>query len=215
LGNLFSIRNACGKVGLKSEITNVKDGILKSDAVILPGVGSFSNAMSTLIKLDLVSVLRDVVLSSKPFMGICLGMHLLMSESYEFGHHKGLGLVNGTVLRFDGNTGSSGKRFKVPHVGWNKIYTVKNESHENKWNNSVLCGIDDGSFMYFVHSYMTKPENEDVQLSVTNYGDIEFCSSFQYGNLFACQFHPERSGPQGLRIYDNFAKMISGNFKDE
>jgi imidazole glycerol-phosphate synthase subunit HisH len=211
LGNLFSIKQACEYVGLNAIITNEKKEILTADAVVLPGVGAFGNAMSSLEKLDIVSLLTDIALSGTFFMGICLGMQLLMKESYEFGHHKGLGIVDGTVVHFE-NKISEGRSLKVPQVGWNRIFSPFEEKgcsqNVEQWNGTPLAGFSQGEFMYFVHSYYVQPEKDDVSLTVTHYGDTKFCSSLMVGNIFACQFHPERSGVQGLNVYRNIASHI-------
>jgi|ETNmetMinimDraft_13_1059891.scaffolds.fasta_scaffold20300_2 glutamine amidotransferase len=214
MGNLFSIKRACESVGLKVCTTFQKQEILSAKAVILPGVGAFGDAIDTLRKLDLIQVLQEVALSTKPFIGICLGMHLLMDESQEFGSHKGLGIIKGCVIRFDNFQEVSGKRLKVPHVGWNRIYK-KNNSNRDLWSNSILEGLTDGEFMYFVHSFYVKPDDPKLILSTSEYGNIELCSSLQYRNIIACQFHPERSGLRGLHIYRNLASIIlarSNNF---
>lgn len=210
LGNLFSVKHACNKVGLNAIITNLQTDILRADAVILPGVGAFGGAMETLKRLDLIGVLRDVASSGKPFLGICLGMQLLMSESFEFGRHYGLGIIQGTVVHFNTPLDASGKRFKVPHVGWNKIYKAKKMSQGcDSWENTLLEGLGNGEFMYFVHSFYIKPEDVGITLSVARYGNIEFCASIKYKNIYACQFHPERSGPKGLQVYKNFLKIVT------
>ncbi|MBI4064629.1 MAG: imidazole glycerol phosphate synthase subunit HisH [Elusimicrobia bacterium] len=196
LGNLFSVKHACDRTGMQAQITADKDDISAADLVILPGVGAFGDAMATLNKLDLVSYLRDLALSGKPFLGICLGMQLLMSKSYEFAEHTGLGIMEGDVLPLNRATAS-----KVPQVGWNKIHLTQAARQDG----SFLNNLADGDYMYFVHSFYVKPNNPQVILSSTRYGDIEFCSSFRQGNVLGCQFHPERSGPQGLRIYYNLS----------
>lgn len=205
MGNLFSVKHACESVGLNASITASRQEILTADAVILPGVGAFGDAMATLDRLQLVDVLRQVAASGKPLVGICLGMQLLMTRSYEFGCHQGLGIVEGEVVRFQGSAEGSA-RLKVPQVGWNHIYGTGNAS----WQTSFLDGLEDREFMYFVHSFYAKPADTTLILSKTRYGFIEFCSSLNQGNVFACQFHPERSGPQGLRIYQNLAERITG-----
>jgi len=203
LGNLFSVKHACNKVGLDAEITNSKKEILHSDAVILPGVGAFGDAMQTLRSLDLIETLHDVALS-KPFIGICLGMQLLMSESTEFGCQEGLGIIKGRTIRFDNPTDDDGKILKVPHVGWNRVC----KPHDEEWADTLLKGLDNNEFMYFIHSFYVKPDDPDVVLSVSRYGNAEFCSSLHSKNIFACQFHPERSGKEGLKIYRNLLKMM-------
>lgn len=218
LGNLYSVKHACAAVGMKAEITSDKRQIIEADAVFLPGVGAFGDAMKTLRKLDLIVPLREYPQSGKPLIGICLGLQLLMEESYEFGHHKGLGLIGGAVTRFEqlGDVqglpaGSRPRPYKVPQIGWNHIYVEDPQpphAAPSIWANSPLAGLSEGEFMYFVHSYHVQPADESVVLSRSKYGNIEFCSSLQWGTIFACQFHPERSGEKGLQIYRNIAAHI-------
>ncbi len=212
LGNLFSVRNACERVGLRSLVTSNKQEILAADAVILPGVGAFGDAMDNLRRLDLISPLRDLALRDTPLIGICLGQQLLMSEGFEFGHHRGLGIFEGQVIRFEQPRGPDGT-LKVPQVGWNRINRPVNPLAPVKdaWRDTPLDGLPDGAFMYFVHSYHVQPSAADVILSTTRYGHIEFCSSLRRGNVIAFQFHPERSGQQGLRIYQALMTMIANH----
>lgn len=200
LGNLFSVKHACQHVGIEAIITSSFDTILSADGVILPGVGAFGDAMGELKKRDLIAPLLDFAAQKKPLIGICLGMQLLMSESEEFGHHRGLNLIEGSVVRF----GQSKKtpRYKVPQVGWNRI--------DGPWSTPLLSAVPEGSYMYFVHSYYVQPCESEVIVSHTIYGDTKFCSSLQKGNIFASQFHPERSGKNGLKIYQNIALLIQG-----
>jgi len=219
MGNLFSIRQACEKAGFEPFLTVSSREVLAADGVVLPGVGAFGEAMETLQSLGLVPVLRKVASSGKPLLGICLGMQLLMSESEEFGKHEGLSIVRGRVVRFESPVGSSGEPLKVPHVGWNRIHRAIRRSDSSgsscdSWIGSPLEGLLDGEYMYFVHSYYVQPENFDVVLSKSRYGQVKFCSSLQSENTFGCQFHPERSGPQGLKIYHNLAGMIGFHLKD-
>lgn len=216
LGNLFSIKNACEYAGMQGLITSSKRKILDADAIILPGVGAFGDAIASLKKLDLIGPLLDVAASMKPLIGICLGMQLLMKESYEFGRHKGLGIVEGSVVRLDNPIGKFGK-LKVPQVGWNRIFrrldaqilTNCNNSDHDLWSGSPLEGLKNGEFMYFVHSFYAKVKDQNLVLSITRYGNIEFCSSLKYRNIFVSQFHPERSGAQGLQVYRNIASFIN------
>ena len=207
LGNLFSIRLACERAGLEAVVTSLKKEILGSDAVILPGVGAFGDAMATLRRMDLVSVLRDAVASDKPFMGICLGLQLLMSESYEFGFHKGLGIIEGQVIRFE-NLTEAGRILKVPQVQWNRIYQRNWGSKGTSWTGSLLDGLNNGEFMYFIHSFFVHPDDSSVVLSVSTYGHVDFCSSLCRRNIFAFQFHPERSSQAGFQIYRNLARFV-------
>ena len=197
LGNLFSVKHACEQAGLRSSITASAKEIEAADAVILPGVGAFGDAMETLNRLGLVPVLKDVAASGRPLVGVCLGMQLLMSQSAEFGQHQGLGLIDGDVVRFETTR-------KVPQVGCNRIW-----KGERSWEQSWLDGLDDGTYMYFVHSFYARPADPRVVLSTSRYGDIEFCSSLRQGNVFASQFHPERSGMWGLQMYRNIAAQLT------
>lgn len=206
LGNLFSIARACRQAGMDVVVTAQKQEIIDADVVILPGVGAFGDAMGTLRRLDLVGVLRDVASSNKLLIGICLGIQLLMSESYEFGVHKGLGIVEGPVLRLENPREDHGI-LKVPQVQWNRIFRQTTRTPD-LWEGTPLAGLDDGEFMYFVHSFIVQPSDPSVIASLSRYGHIEFCSSLRWRNVFACQFHPERSGIAGLRIYQNLAQLI-------
>jgi len=221
MGNLFSVAHALARVGLPAFVTSSSKEILKADAVVLPGVGAFGHAMSALGRLDLVSPLRDVAASERVLVGICLGMQLLMTESEEFGVHRGLDIFEGPVVRLHPHAGLP-ERLKVPHVGWSRIYKDgKSHSPTNsatpngQWNASPLNGLRDAEFMYFVHSFYAVPEDAGLAASYSRYGDIEFCSSLWRSNVFACQFHPERSGQQGLNIYRNLASIISGASENE
>ena len=211
MGNLFSVKHACEYTGMKANITSIPKEIMDADIVILPGVGAYGDAMRALKKLDLISPLREVVSAGIFLFGICLGMQLLMTESHEFGRHSGLGIIAGPVVRFE-NPAESLKTLKVPQVGWNRI-SNKNGLHEynSSWANSPLEGLSNGEYMYFVHSYYPRPEDPAVILSVTSYGQVEFCSSLWYKNIFASQFHPERSGPKGLQIYKNIVSLVTRN----
>lgn len=178
MGNLFSVARACAHVGLEAAVTSDPGDVKRALGVILPGVGAFGDAMASLRERGLVEPLREAALT-KPFLGICLGMQLLMTKSYEFGEHEGLNVIEGEVLRLQSR--------KVPQVGWNLAGDV---------------------YYYFVHSFYVKPADPKVVLTTTRYGDTEFCSSLQKGFVTACQFHPERSGLKGLLVYQNFARRI-------
>lgn len=207
LGNLFSVQHACEYVGIHAEITSERKKILDADGVILPGVGAFQDAMAALQRRDLIAVLKEAAAADKPLMGICLGLQLLMEESNEFGPHKGLSILKGNVVRFE-SPRENNRLLKVPQIGWNQIYSAR------PWTGTPLEGQNEGECMYFVHSFIAQPSDSGVILSKSQYGHIQFCSSVARGNLFACQFHPEKSGPAGLKIYENFSAICSRKAKE-
>ena len=200
MSNLFSVQAACENVGLSSIITSDKNEILDSKVAILPGVGAFGEAMKYLSDLKLDDTIFQFVDSGKPFVGICLGLQLLFDSSEEFGDYSGLGLVKGKVKKFKFHSDNSIK-YPVPQIGWNKI-----KKNRTTWEKTLLCNNASDDFMYFVHSYFVEPENNNIILSKTNYGKTEYCSSIQQNNIFACQFHPEKSGKIGVNIYKNIKK---------
>jgi imidazole glycerol-phosphate synthase subunit HisH len=200
LGNLHSVKSACDYVKLPSVITDDPEVILKSKAVILPGVGAFKEGMKYLQNSKLDLTIKKFIKTKKPFLGICLGMQLLFDHSEEFGHHPGLGVIKGKIVKFDFNLDKN-YNYPIPQIGWNKIYL-----ENRKWKNTILEKNNNEDFMYFVHSYYAIPE-DDCILSKTRYGGIEFCSSIQFENIFATQFHPEKSGKKGLNIYKYFKKI--------
>lgn len=198
LGNLFSVQQACKAVGLNASISSLKSEINSADALILPGVGAFIEAMNNLKNLDLIDAIKEKVNVLKtPLFGICLGQQLLFTESEEFGSGKGLDLIPGYIQKFSKDLTT--EKIKVPQIGWNQIY-----KNEIEWENTALRDLNENDFMYFVHSYFVKPNSEDVILTKTNYCEIEFCSSIQKDNIFATQFHPEKSSTKGLSIYKNW-----------
>ena len=207
MGNLFSVQHACEYVGLVPTVTKDPKEIMNSDAAILPGVGAFAAAMNNLQRLDLISCIHDFISTGKPFMGVCLGLQLLFTESEEFGASKGLGIIDGQVLKFPYKN-LSGKDVRVPQIGWNKIYSGSGADSKDKWNKSPLRGVMNDEFMYFVHSFYTKPSSKETELSLTNYEGIEYCSSVIHKNIFASQFHPEKSALKGIKIYKNWAEDI-------
>lgn len=198
MGNLFSVKNAFLSFGAETIISSNKAVIAAADAVILPGVGAFGQAMDNLRRLDLVDIFSDFCKSGKPVLGICLGLQLLFDESEEFGNSKGLGLVPGTVKKFDQG---SGRSLKVPHIGWNEILRL------DRTDTDMLQEMNNDA-MYFVHSYYVNPKSADAVLTTTNYNGFIFCSSIQINNIFACQFHPEKSGKKGLNIFKNWYDKV-------
>lgn len=208
LGNLFSIKSACEFAGMRAEISSSIDHLQTASLVILPGVGAFAEAMRHLKQLDLIQPLKDLAASGKPMVGICLGMQLLMTESFEFGCHKGLGIIPGKVLPLKDELKHTTS--KVPHIGWNKI----EPSHSQLWQNSLLKNVPQNAMMYFVHSYYCQPADSQTILSKTNYGGFDFCSAVQLDNISAFQFHPERSGAEGLILYKNLAMRLANSVKE-
>lgn len=199
LGNLFSVQQACIYLGYDAYVTSDPKAIMAADYAILPGVGAFHDSMVNMKKLDLIEPVKDFVASGKPFMGVCLGLQLLFTQSEEFGSSKGLNLIEGEVKRFSPKN-TEGGTLKVPQIGWNQIY----ESQPRIWENAPLKTCKNGDYMYFVHSFYVKPVSDAVVLSTTNYGGHDYCSSIQKDNIFACQFHPEKSAETGLTIYKQF-----------
>jgi glutamine amidotransferase len=196
MGNLRSIQKAFEKVGCDAVITNDIEIIKNASKIVLPGVGAFADGMKHLAELKLIDVLNEeVIKNKKPFLGVCLGMQLISNKSYENGETDGLGWVDAEVLKF--NFENEEKKLKVPHVGWNNI------NYKNK--NSLFDNISNDSDFYFVHSYHFKT-NEDVVTSTTNYR-FNFVSSVNKDNIYAFQFHPEKSQEVGLKIIENFVNL--------
>lgn len=196
MGNLRSVQKGFEHVGFEAQVTRDVEKITSARGVVLPGVGAFHACMENLTRLGLIEPVRQVV-RKKPFLGICLGFQLLFSESEEFGKQKGLDLFAGKVVGFHPN-----HDLKVPHMGWNRI--------EKKKETPFLEGLSSGDYVYFVHSFHVVPEDPSVVATTTEYG-APFVSSIATENLFACQFHPEKSQELGLRILANFGRFVSSN----
>ncbi|MHA1272186.1 MAG: imidazole glycerol phosphate synthase subunit HisH [Promethearchaeota archaeon] len=192
MGNLKSIYKCLKHIGVEATITDDKKFILNSDGIILPGVGAFGDAMAHLKKKGLIDVIRDAVRDKKPLFGICLGLQLLYTKSYEMGEHQGLNLIPGEVIMFD-----ISKVDKVPQIGWNSVKFL-DKSH------FLVQGIPNNSYFYFVHSFYGVPENKKYGLGITDYGEIEYYSMVAKDNIIATQFHPEKSSKYGIKIYQNF-----------
>ena len=192
-GNLQSVKKALDFIGAENVITNDPKTILSADKILLPGVGSFGDAMDSMAKSGLVEIVKECALSGKPFLGICLGLQLLFEESEESPEVKGLGIFKGKIKRFPNDMG-----LKIPHIGWNSL--------EIKQKDGIFKDIPENAYVYFVHSYYLHAEDENDIATVTNYG-IDFHSAVGKNNIFATQFHPEKSGDVGLQILRNFASM--------
>lgn len=192
MGNLGSVQKALAFLGYESEITNDPARVMNADGVVLPGVGAIGAAMEALSFKGLDKVVHEYIATGKPFLGICLGMQMLFDSSEEsFGGEpvKGLSVLPGKVVRFPSDMG-----LKIPQIGWNSLSS----------RNEIL---PDGQYVYFVHSYYCVPEREEDVAATVYYG-IDYCCSVRRDNVFACQFHPEKSGEVGLRILDRWAKQI-------
>ena len=192
-GNIKSVEKAFKILGEDTVLTRDFSVIEKADRVVLPGVGSFADAMNHLKKYELDKAIKDYVASGKPFLGICLGLQLLFEASEESPGVEGLHLLDGQVLRIPDNQG-----LKVPHIGWNSL-DFPNEG-------KLFKGIDPGSFVYFVHSYYLQAKDPSIVVATTDYG-CHIHASVEKDNIFACQFHPEKSSTVGLKILENFARL--------
>ena len=193
MGNLFNIEKALEKVGCQVSVTDDPSVIEKAAGLVLPGVGSFKDCMANLINKELIHPICKFIHSQRPFLGICLGMQILFTESEEFGQTKGLDIFKGKVVHFSKNC-----KLKIPHMGWNNLKMEKRVP--------ILRDIPDNSYFYFVHSYYVIPDDNNINATTTEYG-IKFTSSVWKDNIFACQFHPEKSQQLGLTILRNFRKM--------
>jgi len=194
-GNLRSVVNAITRLGYVPEVTDDPEVLLRARAVVLPGVGAAADTMANLNRLGLVDTIKQVITDGKPFLGICMGLQLLFTGTEEGGWHQCLGVFPGTVKRLPHGQ-------KIPHMGWNQM--------RQKRKHPVLNGIPDKSDFYFVHSYYVDAEDRSLVLGETAYG-LDFCSIIARDKLVATQFHPEKSGETGLKLYDNFFKMAFGN----
>ena len=199
MGNLRSVQKGFERVGHEAVVTSDKATILDADKVVLPGVGAFADCMRNLDQLGLVDTVRKVIGSGRPFMGICLGLQLLFEEGEEFGIHEGLGVLKGRVVRFPAEVpGNTEQLYKIPHMGWNRIKIKRLPPY--------LKDIADGGYFYFVHSYYVVPQDMGIAATTTEYG-VEFVSSVWKDNIFATQFHPEKSQELGLKILKAFGEV--------
>ena len=190
-GNLRSVVNAITKLGYQPKVTNRPKDLINARAVVLPGVGAAGETMKNLKMLDMVTPIRQFIGEGRPFFGVCVGLQILFTSTEEGGWHECLGVFSGQVRKLPAG-------LKIPHMGWNQVKQIG--SHP------IFDGIPDEANFYFVHSYYAEPEDRSLVAGETNYG-IDMCSVIARGNLIATQFHPEKSGEFGLRMYDNFIKM--------
>lgn len=194
MGNLRSVQKGFEKIGASSFVTSDAAALDAAEKIVLPGVGAIADAMAALHAHRLIEPIRRAVESDKPFLGICLGFQLLFNSSEENGHCEALGLIAGEVVRFERREG-----FPVPHIGWNTLRFGSRRA-------PIFSGLNDGTHVYFVHSYYACCAEAEAVASTTDYG-VDFCSSIARGHLFGTQFHPEKSQANGLRILKNFADL--------
>jgi glutamine amidotransferase len=203
MGNLRSVGKALESLGFPVAVTGDASVLSGCRGIVLPGVGAFRDCMDNLRRGGLLPFLSDWLESGRPFLGICLGLQLLFSESEEFGRHEGIGFLPGKVVRFpagmtEPRQGGGDRKLKIPHMGWNRIDVTM--------DHPVLAGIPSGSYFYFVHSYYVVPDDPAVVAARSSYG-IDFTAAVGSGNRLAVQFHPEKSQSAGLRILSNFGKL--------
>jgi glutamine amidotransferase len=203
IANLRSVQKGFERIGADARIVEDSRALKEASGIVLPGVGAFADGISQLRQSGFVEPLLRAIEAGKPVLGICLGLHFLFSESEEFGQHAGLNVIKGRVVRFtdsalSGNGCNAGPRLKIPHMGWNQIRIERRAP--------IFAGIPDGAFFYFVHSYYVQPEDEQVIAATTEHG-LRFTSVLWRDNLFACQFHPEKSQTLGLQLLKNFAAL--------
>ena len=196
-GNIKSVEKAISYLGEEVVCTRDREVILHADGVILPGVGAFGDCMEKLHRYGLVDVIHECVALKKPFLGICLGLQLLFESSEESPGVEGLGVLQGKIVRLPAESG-----LKIPHIGWNNLHFPR--------EGRLFDGVAENSYVYFVHSYYLQARDESIVTAVTDYG-ARIHASIESGNLFACQFHPEKSSEVGLRILRNFIAVIKEN----
>lgn len=203
VGNLLSVRRALEAVG--ANVTLVQSGaeVAAAERLILPGVGAFGKCMDEIRVRGLADSILDFARSGRPFLGICVGMQIMMSVGTEFGQHVGLGLIEGTVDPIP-RTGPTGRANKVPHIGWNGVFPT--EGGSARWQAGILQDLTPGNCVYFVHSFMARPRSAEAVLATAHYNGLEVTAAVQTGTCTGLQFHPEKSGPAGLTILGRFMR---------
>lgn len=202
MGNLFSVARALTRIGASHVVSRDPAEIEGAARVILPGVGAFGDAMANLDRMGFLDPLTRHVKKGRPLLGICLGMQLLFEIGHEFGRHAGLGFVPGEVTRLWADKAGRGP-YKLPHIGWNRL----SRPGGGEWDGTLLDGLEQGEFAYFVHSFAPVQTRPEHVLSETRYGEAVFCSTVGAGNVLGCQFHPELSHEAGSRILENFLRL--------
>jgi imidazole glycerol-phosphate synthase subunit HisH len=202
-GNLLSLCRAFEHCGAQVETVDDPKSILNAEKLVLPGVGAFGDAADELTKRNLRDALKEYASLEKPFLGICVGMQLMFDQSEEFGDHQGLGIVSGEVTAIP-NTTINGERLKVPHIGWSGT-GPKNQN--GSWQDTILEGLPDPEYFYYVHSFFAKPKNENDCIGSCHHGGHEIPAIIRRKALWGCQFHPEKSGEAGLAVLRNFLAL--------
>lgn len=203
IGNVFSVCNALGEIGADVSLTGELAAIRSADRVILPGVGAFARAMDELNARGISDALRDFVATGRPFLGICIGMQVLMQRSSEFGVTEGLGFIEGSVDRISSES-SDGARLRVPHIGWGQVRPAAGVNEE-AWRASPLSAPQGNDSFYFVHSFHARPADPAHRYATVDYGGNEVTAAVRRDNILGVQFHPERSGSAGLRLLSHFS----------
>jgi glutamine amidotransferase len=212
LGNVFSATKVLEHCGANVELTSDPEAILRADKLVLPGVGAFRQGMEALQSRGLIEVIREFASSSRPVLGICLGMQMLFDLGREFGECEGLGVISGSVDRIKG-VDSDGSSLRIPHVGWNALIPnirrlKKEQTNSDHWEGTLFNGLPkESAYVYFVHSYVACPTLDEDVLAYFNYGNQTLVAAVRRGSVWGCQFHPERSGEMGLRIIRNFVRL--------
>jgi imidazole glycerol-phosphate synthase subunit HisH len=199
-GNLKSVHQAFTKVGADVEVSGDRNRIMNARRLVLPGVGAFANCMTKLRDLELIEPIMSYLDYDRPFLGICVGMQLMMARGEEFGTHQGLGLLSGSVQAISA-TKISGEPHKVPHIGWSPLARPEGAN----WSNSIFADLNEGDELYFVHSFAVVPDNTEIVLATTDHNGNKITAAVRRNNAYGCQFHPEKSGAVGLRIINCFA----------
>lgn len=203
MGNLLSVKRGLEAVGAQVQISSDAEDIISAERLILPGVGAFGDGMTELREKALVEPIREFVAQERPLLGICLGMQMLLERSEEFGDHTGLGCIPGSVKRIPAMENGVRVR-KIPHIGWNGL---KQQKGGPSWNDTILQSVDQGQTFYFVHSYMAIPDDPNHLLAVCDYEGLAVSAVVGVNNVVGCQFHPEKSGPDGLAILKAFLRL--------
>ncbi len=202
VGNLYSVTRAFQHLGAQVILSHDPDEIFSSEALVLPGVGAFAVGMAGLEKYGLVEVIRAYARTGRPLLGICLGMQMLFTKSFEFGEHSGLDLIEGDIVPIT-SLSKNPEHLKVPHIGWSSLKT----SRPSAWDASILKSVERGESCYFVHSFGAVPRNPEHRLADAEYEDCTISAVVAKENIYGCQFHPEKSGATGLKIIEGFLEI--------